>query len=72
MLQLHFNLLAIRDDPLPRLQARVAEAQSKGQGDWASTLLEQISHENEKRDRWAVRIHVLLHICFPHLSMHIN
>jgi len=50
---LHFNLLAIRDDPLPRLQAQVAEAQSKGQSDWAATLLEQISHENEKRDRWA-------------------
>lgn len=58
--QLHFNLLAIRDDPLLRLQAQIAEAQSKEQSDWAATLLEQISHENEKRDRWAVSIQLYM------------
>lgn len=67
VLQLHFNLLAIRDDPLPRLQAQVAEAQSKGQSDWAATLLEQISHENEKRDRWAVSF-----FCCTFASVHVR
>ncbi|KAF8322168.1 hypothetical protein DL93DRAFT_2163008 [Clavulina sp. PMI_390] len=49
---LHFNLLAIRDDPLPKLQSQLAEAQSKNQSEWASNLLNQVSIENEKRERW--------------------
>jgi len=49
---LHFNLLAIRDDPLPSLQAKMDEALGKGQSEYASSLLQQISTENEKREQW--------------------
>lgn len=54
-MQLHFNLLALRDDPLPALQTKITEAQSKGQNDYASTLLQQVAIEEEKRGRWTVR-----------------
>jgi len=48
---LHFNLLAIRDDPLPKLQARLEESQRNGIYH-APSLVQQITFENEKRDRW--------------------
>jgi len=48
---LHFNLLAIRDDPLPKLQARLEESQ-RSEVDHAPSLVQQIAFENEKRERW--------------------
>lgn len=56
IVQLHFNLLAIRDDPMPSLQAKMDEAVRKGQSAYASSLLQQISTENEKREQWNVSI----------------
>ncbi|KAF9506568.1 hypothetical protein BS47DRAFT_1374079 [Hydnum rufescens UP504] len=47
-----FNLLAIRDDPLPSLQAQMDEAQGKGQSEYAASLLQRISAENGKREQW--------------------
>lgn len=43
--QLEFSLLAIRDDPLPRLRA-----------EGSVYAAEQVAHEEQKRQRWAVRL----------------
>ncbi|KAG8698292.1 hypothetical protein FRC08_006016 [Ceratobasidium sp. 394] len=49
---LHFNLLAVRDDPIPSLQARLAAAQAAGQEQLTAELMGQLSEEQEKRARW--------------------
>ncbi|KAF8324439.1 ubiquitin carboxyl-terminal hydrolase [Cantharellus anzutake] len=49
---LHFNLLAIRDDPIPKLEGQLEQAQAEHQADHASALAQQIALENEKRERW--------------------
>jgi len=48
--QLHFNLLAIRDDPLPTLQAQLSAGEAKNQSNYAFTLVHHIISENEKRE----------------------
>ncbi|RDB24816.1 Ubiquitin carboxyl-terminal hydrolase isozyme L5 [Hypsizygus marmoreus] len=50
---LEFSLLALRDDPLPSLQAQLQEAQSSGNSAVAAEILATISNENSKRKRWA-------------------
>lgn len=52
----HFNLLAIRSDPLPILQTQLAEAQAKHETGLIGALQEQLMMEQEKRDRWAVSL----------------
>ncbi|KAG6812546.1 hypothetical protein H0H92_002315 [Tricholoma furcatifolium] len=47
------RLLALRDDPLPSLQARLHELQSSGQSAAASEVASLVSRENDKRQRWA-------------------
>ncbi|CAE6419744.1 unnamed protein product [Rhizoctonia solani] len=49
---LHFNLLAVRDDPLPKLQAQIEAAQAAGQELAAANLISRLSQEKEKRARW--------------------
>ncbi|KAF8739724.1 Ubiquitin carboxyl-terminal hydrolase, family 1, partial [Rhizoctonia solani] len=49
---LHFNLLAVRDDPLPNLQAQIETAQASGQELVAADLVFRLSQEKEKRARW--------------------
>lgn len=50
---LEFSLLALRDDPLSRLEAQLAQAQTVGDHTTASNLLVQIDAEKQKRERWA-------------------
>ncbi|EIN12094.1 ubiquitin-specific protease [Punctularia strigosozonata HHB-11173 SS5] len=50
---LEFNLLAIRDDPLPGLQARLTALQSSGVESEAAEIVVRIANENTKRERWA-------------------
>ncbi|KAG9019051.1 hypothetical protein FRB90_007007 [Tulasnella sp. 427] len=47
---IHFNLLAIRGDPLPSLRAQLSAA---GDGPMAEVYQEQINIEEEKRKAWA-------------------
>jgi len=49
----HFNLLAIRSDPLPRLEQQLAEAREKGQSSLVQLLQDEKDIETEKRTRWA-------------------
>ncbi|EMD33625.1 hypothetical protein CERSUDRAFT_117740 [Gelatoporia subvermispora B] len=50
---LDFNLLAIREDPLPRLQNQLAELQTAGNESEAAHVMVKLSEENAKRERWA-------------------
>ncbi|KZP12384.1 cysteine proteinase [Athelia psychrophila] len=50
---LEFSLLALRDDPLPALQAQLWQAQHSGDHAIASELLATLDAENTKRERWA-------------------
>ncbi|XP_006460907.1 hypothetical protein AGABI2DRAFT_68834 [Agaricus bisporus var. bisporus H97] len=50
---LEFSLLALRDDPLPILQARLEQYQSSGRVTKAAETIAAISNENNKRERWA-------------------
>lgn len=50
---LEFNLLAIRDDPLPRLRTQLEAAQSSGDSATVAELNMTITNENSKRQRWA-------------------
>lgn len=54
--QLEFSLLAIHDDPLPRLQEQIAQLQAAGQQAEASELMVKLANENAKRENWAVRL----------------
>ncbi|KAG8733199.1 hypothetical protein FRC12_018948 [Ceratobasidium sp. 428] len=49
---LHFNLLAVRDDPIPSLQARLEAARAAGQEQLTAELMGKLSEEQEKRARW--------------------
>jgi ubiquitin carboxyl-terminal hydrolase L5 len=53
---LEFNLLALRDDPLPTLHAQLSSAQASGDGVREAALAQGLADEHAKRDRWAVRI----------------
>ncbi|TFK89477.1 cysteine proteinase [Polyporus arcularius HHB13444] len=50
---LEFSLLAVHDDPLPRLQEQLAQLQAAGRQNEASELVVKLSTENSKRERWA-------------------
>ncbi|KAK1225290.1 hypothetical protein PQX77_011809 [Marasmius sp. AFHP31] len=50
---LDFSLLALRDDPLPALQAELKNLQSSGRESDAAELVVKIENENHKRERWA-------------------
>ncbi|KAI0823329.1 ubiquitin-specific protease [Trametes gibbosa] len=50
---LEFSLLAVRDDPLPRLQEQLAQLQSAGRQAEVSELVVKLANENSKRERWA-------------------
>ncbi|CDO69260.1 hypothetical protein BN946_scf185042.g162 [Trametes cinnabarina] len=48
-----FSLLAVHDDPLPRLQEQLAQLQAAGHQAEAGELMVKLSNENAKRERWA-------------------
>jgi len=50
---LHFNLLALRTDPLPNLERQLAEYTSSNQTEPAAHVREEIAIEKAKRSRWA-------------------
>jgi hypothetical protein len=52
--QLEFNLLALRDDPLPLLESQLSTLQASGEHSEAAEIVVKISTENSKRERWAV------------------
>ena len=52
--QLEFSLLAVHEDPLPRLQEQLAQLQSAGRQSEASEVMVKLANENTKRERWAV------------------
>lgn len=52
--QLEFSLLALRDDPIPSLQAQLASLQASGNHGAATEAMVKLTNENSKRDRWAV------------------
>ncbi|KAG8843730.1 hypothetical protein FRB96_003856 [Tulasnella sp. 330] len=68
----HFNLLAIRSDPLPIIQTQLNEAKAKNQSELMRLLEEQMLVEKEKRDRWAfdnsIRRHNHLGLIYALLS----
>lgn len=51
---LEFSLLALHDDPLPTLQEKLSVAQTAGDQSLLAELMQRISDENSKRERWAV------------------
>ncbi|KAG8960456.1 hypothetical protein FRC03_006504 [Tulasnella sp. 419] len=66
---LHFNLMAIRADPLPHLQSRLDAATTTGDSSTAAEIMEQIAIEQEKRDQWAVSIRCTSLVHRPNLSI---
>ncbi|KAM5531841.1 hypothetical protein V8D89_014471 [Ganoderma adspersum] len=50
---IEFSLLAVHEDPLPRLQEQLTQVQSAGQHAAADELIVKIATENSKRERWA-------------------
>ncbi|KAF7428535.1 hypothetical protein PC9H_007759 [Pleurotus ostreatus] len=50
---LEFSLLALRDDPLPALQAQLTQLQSAGLDSEAAEIVARLANENSKRERWA-------------------
>lgn len=50
---LEFSLLALREDPLPSLQAQIKQAQEAGNTLLEHELLATLTNENTKRERWA-------------------
>ncbi|KAJ7188551.1 ubiquitin carboxyl-terminal hydrolase [Mycena filopes] len=50
---LEFSLLALRDDPLPLLEAQLSRLQASNQHSEAAEIVVKISNENTKRERWA-------------------
>ncbi|KAI0329220.1 ubiquitin-specific protease [Cubamyces sp. BRFM 1775] len=51
--QVEFSLLAVHDDPVPRLQEQMAQLQAAGRQSEAAELVVKLSNENSKRERWA-------------------
>ncbi|KAJ3988837.1 hypothetical protein F5890DRAFT_260133 [Lentinula detonsa] len=49
---LDFSLLALRDDPLPLLQAELAKLQTAGKQAEAAELVVKLESETSKRNRW--------------------
>ena len=56
---LEFSLLALHDDPLPILQEQMVAAQTTGDQSLVVELMDKISDENAKRERWAVSDHIV-------------
>ena len=52
--QIEFSLLAVHEDPLPRLREQLAHVQSAGLTAEADELIVKIATEDSKRERWAV------------------
>ncbi|KIK90511.1 hypothetical protein PAXRUDRAFT_831655 [Paxillus rubicundulus Ve08.2h10] len=50
---LEFSLLALRDDPLPALNAQLEHQRQSGRYSEASATLVKIGNENSKRERWS-------------------
>ncbi|KAG8898636.1 hypothetical protein FRB99_007246 [Tulasnella sp. 403] len=50
---LHFNLLAIRGDPLPELKSQLQAAIASGENGSVEIITEQIHMEEQKRANWA-------------------
>ncbi|GBE81472.1 hypothetical protein BKA93DRAFT_765183 [Sparassis latifolia] len=50
---LEFSLLAVHEDPLPTLQAQLAQLHAAGKQSEAAELIVKLSVENSKRERWA-------------------
>ncbi|KAH7916519.1 hypothetical protein BJ138DRAFT_995525 [Hygrophoropsis aurantiaca] len=50
---LEFSLLALRDDPLPSMQAQLKVLQEVGKESEANDIIVRLSNENAKRERWA-------------------
>ncbi|RPD78336.1 hypothetical protein L226DRAFT_558309 [Lentinus tigrinus ALCF2SS1-7] len=50
---LEFSLLAVHDDPVPRLQEQLSQLQAAGHQSEASELVVRLATENSKRERWA-------------------
>ncbi|TFL04801.1 ubiquitin carboxyl-terminal hydrolase [Pterulicium gracile] len=50
---IEFSLLALRDDPLPKMEATLAELQASNKSAEANDLLFNISNEKSKREAWA-------------------
>jgi hypothetical protein len=65
---LEFNLQALRDDPIPTLEAQLSSLTSAGiSGSDSAELVVRLTTEKEKQERWAVReiIPVLTLPLFP-------
>ncbi|KAF8909860.1 ubiquitin carboxyl-terminal hydrolase [Mucidula mucida] len=58
---LEFSLLALRDDPLPTLQAQLNQLQLAGLQSEAAEFIVKISQENSKREQWAFESSVRRH-----------
>ena len=56
---LEFSLLALHDDPLPALQEQLVATQTTGDQSLVAELMQKISDENAKRERWAVSGHIV-------------
>ena len=50
--------MAIHEDTLPQLETQCRALQSQGNSLAAEELFVRITTENEKRQRWAVRVYV--------------
>jgi len=50
---LEFSLLALRDDPIPQMEAQLKACQESGRESDANEVMVKISNENSKRERWA-------------------
>jgi len=57
----HFNLLAIRGDPLPELRSHLEAAKAAGETGTAEVLSDQIHLEEQKRSAWAFENSVRSH-----------
>jgi ubiquitin carboxyl-terminal hydrolase L5 len=52
--QLHFSLLALTVDPMPKLQRDLEKAKASGNEQAASMAAERVEDEDRKRKKWAV------------------
>jgi len=50
---LEFSLLAVHEDPLPRLRQQLSELQSAGDESGAAQIMVKLADESAKRERWA-------------------
>jgi ubiquitin carboxyl-terminal hydrolase L5 len=54
-LQLEFNLMAIHEDTIPKLESQIRSFQAQGNDLASAEFTARLAQENEKRERWAVR-----------------